>query len=987
MPRSLVVLLLACSAPAGAQPHPRHPAPDPDRALAQYLYETWSIEEGLPQNTVEAIVQAPSGHLWTGTEEGLARFDGHTFTVFGKQNATALEESHSIAALLKGSDGTLWVGTRSGVAVQRNGHLASHQAAVLRGMDVRDLAEGPNETLWIGTHDAGLFACRGGTCTSYDADDGLPSQLVGELHVAGDGAVWAGTDRGLAYGRSGAFTTLTTEDGLPDNFITALYPSRDGGLWVGTRGGLARWHDGRLEALPPGEGWPDEPVWAILEDAAGSLWLGLDRSGLARRVPGQQGGGLDRYGPEDGLPHGRVISLFVDREGNLWIGTEAGGLTRLRDALITTFTTAQGLPEDVVNTAYEDTQGRVWAGTDGGGLAVLNATRPQATFRTLRQFEQRVTSVQGRGEALWVGTQGGGLFRSAEGRWHRFGEADGVPSAQVYALHVGAVTGDLLVGTDRGVGRYQGGRFTALSTADGLTSDFITVLLEDRSGALWVGTYDGGLNRVEGGRVEAFEELRGDVIAALHEDADGALWVGTYGGGLLRYEDGRFFRFTPRHGLFDDKVYQILEDDQGWLWMGCNLGLFRVEKAELDAVADGRRGRLTSLAFDEDNGMKSREVNGGVQPAGWKGRDGRLWFPTMGGLSVVDPAARRYNAVPPPVTIEAVWADEEPIASPAEPAEPLVLAPGTDELEFAFAAPSLVDPPAVRYRYVLEGDDDDWRGPTDDRSARYTHLAPGQYTFRVTAMNNDGVWNEAGASFAFRIRPFFWQAAWFWALLVGTVASLGAGGYTWRVRQLTTRQRQLEEAVEARTRDLRTAKEQIEAQAGRLRDSLQEKEVLLREVHHRVKNNLQVITSLLQLQSQQVDEAETRVLFQECRSRVRSMAMIHERLYRAGDLARLDFARYIEGIAAELARSYNARRRGVELAVEAEPGPLGVDQAISCGLIVNELVSNAFKHAFPEGRRGRVTVRFRTLNGVCHLAVEDDGAGLPPTTTSPGAPR
>ena len=551
----------------------------------------------------------------------------------------------------------------------------------------------------------------------------------------------------------------------------------------------------------------------------------------------------------------------------------------------------------------------------------------------------------------------------------------GLPSDAVFSLHGGS-DGSLWIGTDNGLGNFHEGRFTTYTTEDGLSSNFITALHEDRQGALWVGTYDAGLNRLKDGQVTTFTKedgLGSDVISALYEDAEGILWVGTYEGGLARFKDDVFTLYTWRHGLFDDKIYQIFEDDQGYFWMGCNKGVFKVQKTELEAVVAGERDAVTSVVYSEDDGLKSREINGGVQPAGWKGAGGRLWFPTVAGLAMVDPAALRRNETPPLVVIEDVRVENVSLTERTA----VELAAGTERIEFAYAALSLVDPRAVRYRYRLEGYEDAWSAPTARRVMTYTHLDPGRYTFRVIAMNNDGVWNETGAAFSFYLRPFFYQSPWFWLL-----SAIGGVGliffvYALRIRRFTAQQRRLEQIVETRTHDLRVAKEQIEAQADALRGSLREKEVLLREIHHRVKNNLQIISSLLHLQAQKVSDAQTLDLFKECRDRIYAMSIIHERLYRSDNLAQFDFGTYLSHITGQLFRSYNVREEEIALHVESEVGELDIDQAIPCGLIVNELVSNALKHAFPGRQHGWIRVAFFAEEAAYRLVVEDNGVGMP----------
>lgn len=974
----LLGALLCCAAcalrPPGAQAQPA--GLDPGKALTQYLHDVWQIEEGLPQNTVEAILQTSDGYLWLGTEEGLVRFNGYDFTVFDRSNTPAFQESQTVKTLHEDASGTLWIGTRGGGLVRYHDRRFSRYASdVLSGRIVSALAEGADGTLWVGTFESGLFTCRGGTtCVPFARQDRLSSALVRKLLVDEAGALWVGTDRGLDRIRGSTVQRFDPEAGLNGAFIMALAEGRGGALWVSTRAGLNRIRGRRIETFAPEDGWPEEPIWSLREDAAGALWMGLSQSGLLRHHQGA----FDAFSPEAGLSHGRVLALHGGREGSFWIGTEGGGLNRLRNATFTTFTTQEGLSGDFVTSVYEDARGAVWIATQGDGLNRLAGGSVQPYTAEDGLASDVVASVYGTADgSLWIGTLGGGLSRLQNGRFTTFGPGDGLPSASVFSLYEDA-RGTLWLGTDAGLIRYQDGAFTAFTTEDGLPSNFITAIEEDahRSG-LWIGTYDAGLVRLENGRfrqVAAKDDLNSSFVVALYADADGALWIGTYGGGLTRLKGGAATTFTIREGLFDDTVYQILEDDHGRLWMGCNKGIFHVEKRALNAFAEGRAAAVTSVSYDRDDGLESREINGGVQPAGWKGRDGRLWFPTVKGAAVIDPAGLREAAPPPAVVIESATFDGEEAAGGAEQA----LRPGTERFEFQYAAPTFVAPDEVRYRYRLSGYEAEWSEPTARRVATYTHLDPGAYTFEVMAQGRSGgPWSRAAAGPAFYLQPFFYQHPFFWLVCGLGVMLLGAAAYRVRVRQLRTQQRHLERTVEARTEDLRAAKDHIEAQADELRASLEEKEVLLREIHHRVKNNMQVITSLLNLQAQKVEDRETLTLFNECRDRVASMAMIHERLYQSADLARVDLGAYLRSITAQLFRSYNVRSHQIALDVRVEAGLLGVDQAIPCGLIVNELVSNALKHAFPDGRQGRIGVVFEAEKTQCRLAVRDDGVGLP----------
>ncbi|HEY3938546.1 MAG TPA: response regulator, partial [Bryobacteraceae bacterium] len=326
-------------------------------------------------------------------------------------------------------------------------------------------------------------------------------------------------------------------------------------------------------------------------------------------------------------------------------------------------------------------------------------------------------------------------------------------------------------------------------------------IFEDGSQVLWVGTGGGGLDKFEHGRFTAFNRNQGlsnNVVWAITGDSDGTLWLGTNGGGLDRFKDNKFTVYTTRNGLFDDAIFAILDDGQGYLWMSSNRGVFRVAKRDLNSFADGRMPLIKSIAYGISDGMKSKECNGGFQPAGWKGRDGKLYFPTMKGLSVVDTRRLGSNRLPPPVVIEQVVVDHKDF----EPGKPVRLPPGKGQLEFQFTALSLVSSEKIRFKYMLEGFDKDWVEAGARRVAYYTNIPPGEYRFRVIACNNDGVWNTAGATASVTLLPHFYQT-YFFALLCAVVAAgLFVAAFRLRMRQLRANETKLVLLVDERTRAL-----------------------------------------------------------------------------------------------------------------------------------------------------------------------------------------
>ena len=953
------------------------PTLDPQKAITQYMHDVWQIEEGLPQNTVQAILQTSDGYLWLGTEEGVVRFNGATFEIFDRTNTPVFDASNTIQTLFEDSRQTLWMGTNNGLVAYQAGVFTRYGVENgLAGTSVSAITEDASGVLWVGTADAGLYSCELLLCTSFSPYEKLSEEkILTLLHTPND-VLWIGTEQGLISVADSNATQPYIHPALVDERVISLYISPSNTLWIGTQSGLYQKKEHAVAPHASTHPALQDGVWAIWEDASGGLWLGMSQNGLIRL----RGESVELFAEGDPLSNGRIPALYQDKEGSLWIGTDVAGLHRLRDGFFSSITEKEGLSNNIVQSVFESADRSLWIGTEQG----LNKTKGGQLVQYTKEdglTDDFVTSIaETKSNNIWIGTLDGGLNNIRGNSITAFTVQDGLASNAIFSLYVDSQN-TLWIGTDQGLSKRTGDQFTNYSAEHGLPSNFITAILEDHSNQLWIGTYDAGLVRQSGDSsfvtFATKEELNSDLVLALHEDDNGVLWIGTYGGGLSRIKDGMITNYTTKEGLFDNVVFQILEDDDENLWMGCNKGVFRVAKSDFDAFDDNQIPRLTSISYDKRHGLKSREFTGGTQPAGWKGQDGKLWFPTIQGVASVDPADLNKDPIQSPVVIEQIFVEHDPLTANEQRASTLVLEPGTERIAFSYAALTFVSPEKVNYRYRLEGYESDWSDVVSYTHASYTHLDPGTYTFRVIAQNSEGIWNEQGASVMFELRPYFYQSPYFWVILIFGAGLLGITGYRWRISQLTGQQKRLELAVTERTLDLTKAKEQIESQAEKLRNSLQEKEVLLREVHHRVKNNLQVITSLLNLQSFRVQDPDTKSLFKECHDRINSMTMIHERLYQSDDLAEIDLSSYLENISVDLARSYNADRRKIRVNVNVEDVRLGLDQAIPSGLIVNELVSNALKHAFTDQNSGEIAIEFSKSESTYTLSVTDNGKGLP----------
>lgn len=783
-----------------------------------YVQTVWTTENGLPQNSINAIVQTHDGYLWLATQGGLVRFDGITFTVFDSANTPALK-SNRISCLYGDRAGNLWIGTQLGGLVRYvQGRFSAYATQDgLPSNEISSLYEDREATLWVGTT-RGLAAWREGRFTIYSTREGLPHEHVKAMAEDRAGNLWIGTYDGLARFRQGTFTAYTTADGLPAPRIFAIQPDRDGNLWVGTGSGLVQVKDGAIIGGPlarynPGLG----RVNGLVQDRDGALWIAT-ATGLFRFRSGR----LSRYTKQNGLSDDNITAILLDREENLWIGTWVGGLNCWRESHITTIPPGNDDALDAVRPIYQDAEGDLWFGSMQQGLNRLH--RGTIITYTARDGlpDAQVSSLVGDREGnFWVGTWGGGLAKLRPWDKGRTGAGralsvvvyttatSGLPNDHVNALYVDR-QGALWIGMSNGLTRFHNNVWTTFRPSDGLVHPDVRFITEDRQGALWIGTTN-GLSRFKDGRFTNYttgDGLSHNYVREVYEDADGVLWIGTYGGGLNRLHDGRFTQYGKKEGLFDSVVSRILEDDQGNLWMSGNRGIFRANRRELNDFAQGKTRSITCVSYGSADGMKSSECNGGFQPAGWKTQDGRLWFPTFKGVVVVDP--RRISTLAPPVAIEKIFSDQNPI----DLRRTVKLPPGRGDLEIHYTALSFIVPEKIRFKYKLEGYDREWVEAGARRVAYYTNLPPGDYRFRVIASNRDGVWNEAGATFALSLRPHFYQTFWFYALMALALMGSGWGVNRLRLKRLVRRTRELEAVVVARTAEVVKQKDQL-AEANR----------------------------------------------------------------------------------------------------------------------------------------------------------------------------
>jgi diguanylate cyclase (GGDEF)-like protein len=779
---------------------------EPTKDIFQFHLDTWKTGRGLPENTVYCLLQSRDGYIYLGTTKGLVRFDGVRFKAFDKKAPKQLSKS-LVRSLYEDDEGNLWVGTDNGLIKYRDGKFAIFTTREgLPHNIIKDVLQDSERNTWICTDGGGITRFRDDDFFTYTARDGLASNFVKCIQEDSKGILWIGTRNGLSCLEDGKFILNMPWSESLSNLILSIFEDEKKNLWIGTHKGLKKLSKGNITAYGPADGIPDKIISHICQDRAGVLWIGTG-AGLYRMKAGR----FTAFTIKHGLSNNIVYSILEDREGSLWIGTLGGGLNRLKDVNFTTYTTKEGLVNNMARCVMEDISGALWIGT-ARGLSRLKHDKFNAyTVNNNSGPGNYIASMlEGNKGNLWLGTRDG-LYRWKSGILSLFSRKKEWRGCVISSLFEDS-TGNLWVGTlGGGLFQFKDNHWNAYTTREGLTHNKVSCIHEDSEGNLWIGTAD-GLNRLSGGEFTHYTTDQGlahNEVNCIYEDAEGILWLGTRNG-PTRLESGMFTPYHSHEDFLNNDIFVILEDNSEHLWMSSNKGIFRVRKKEMNAAAENGNNMIHTSVFGGADGMKSRICNGGTQPAGWKSRDGKLWFPTIEGAAMVDPDNLVGNDKIPPVLMEEIIVDgKEFDALPGQMQDKALFSPGVRNLEFHYTALSYLRPEKVYFKYQLKGYDENWLEAGTRRTAYYTNLYPGDYTFRVIACNNDGVWNEDGASFDFYLRPYIYQTTWFFVLCALIIVVSVAGFYTWRVRALKKHKKELEDLVNERTRQLKIANRKL----------------------------------------------------------------------------------------------------------------------------------------------------------------------------------
>jgi signal transduction histidine kinase/ligand-binding sensor domain-containing protein len=787
---------------------------NPSLDVSQYAHTAWKYRDGFTKGEISDIAQTPDGYLWFATQFGLYRFDGTKPAPWqpppdqsGKPQPLP---SDQIQRVLGARDGTLWIGTRNGLASWKNGKLTRYPE--LSGFIVSRLLEDREGSIWVGARELPL---AGKLCEIRNATVRCSPETGGVvgLHEDGKGNLWVGTFEGVWRWKPTSQTSPPQFYPLhqPGNGIQGMADDRDGALLISVTGGISRFVDGKPQmAYPYPAAMRAFHANNMFRDRDGGLWVGPIGSGIVHVHQGR----TDVFSPLDGLTGNDFLDLFEDREHNIWVATPSG-LDRFRELPVITYSLDQGLSSRPSGAILGARDGSIWIATIGelnrlskGQWTVYRSRSavPRPGVREVaiaglpdRQIVSLYEDSRGR---IWVSSQSGVGYIEND----RFISTD-VPGGIVHAIAEDAAANIWIANQDLGLFRLSPDNEVQQMLSDlVIAGNPVTDMAADPSGSgIWLGFFKGGLAWFSGGNIRASysasDGLGAGRVNQLRFDKQGALWAAT-DGGLSRLKDGRITTLTAKNGLPCDAVHWAIEDDAQSVWIKMPCGLARVPRSELDvwAASEPRprgSGLLHPTVFDTSDGITLVPTAGGFTPHVAKSSDGKLWFWNADGIGMVDPGHLPFNNLPPPVQIETVKIDGNARPTAAAFAVPH----SVRDIEIDYTALSFTNPDRMQFRYKLEGYEKDWQDVGTRRQAYYTNLSPKQYRFRVMASNNDGVWNEAGASWTFSVTPAFYQTYWFLALCAVAGAGMLWLLYRLRLHQVTHRMNlRMEERVNERTR-------------------------------------------------------------------------------------------------------------------------------------------------------------------------------------------
>lgn len=904
----------------------------------QYSIRHWGVEEGMPHNTANGVVQSDDGFLWVATDAGLSRFDGLTFR---RENSPLFVDAKSatIRSIIRKDAHTFLVANGKADLLQVEGDDVSRYPLTLPSeayRSVRSLFRESDAAFWISFLDGEVWRCTAAGAQKFPAS--LHSvKAVATFAVGPDGSVYV--SRGAGVERFDGGQLVTAFGGASP--ATAVGSAGRRGVWV-VQGGRLRLTDGNTlrAGMDPGIS-PELIPEVLLESRDGTVWVGLANYSLLHWT---QGGvaTVETF-------HSRINGLFEDSEGSLWVATEGGGLNRLRPLRFDVLPNASDAPLEAASSVCEDSAGDVWFASHSSLKRSHNGTI--STLSPAQGWPNNASWLSpDKFGNVWIG-EGRTVWRARVGSDEPPVRVEAGLTSNLRAMYSGADGAEWLASESGPMIRLSGGGVDRYGPEQGYSGSKAQAMAEDPDGTLWVGTGAGELfsfARGAFGRVDVSAATHGNGLRAIVADSDGWMWIGTDGDGVLARHGATTVRIDHDRGLPDDVISQIVEDDYGFVWFGSRRGLFKLRREDLIECATGARATITPITYGRDDGLSGISVVGGHQPSVWKTRAGSLWFTTRAGFVTTTPAPESFERVSLRPVMDAVLADGAPLPGDRR------IRSSARRVEFRYAAPTFISPESERFRYRLEGVDPDWSEPTAQRQAVYSELPAGKYRFQVEVSDGQGSWSEEAAEESFVVVPVWWESLWM------RVSDVVVGGLVIAliVRHLSLRR--LKRRLAKLEQDQRVAKER-ERIARNLHDGLgaglthvgMMAEQLVEDSHEAADMRRRAILIVDRVQS----------VARDLDAAVWAISPRHDRLPA--------LCAYLCEYAIEFFRETEVRCR-VELGDDIPDVTISPEVRHNLFFAAKEALNNVLKHA----GAAEVTLRMGRRDAVCLIEIVDDGCGF-----------
>ncbi|HRE97355.1 MAG TPA: two-component regulator propeller domain-containing protein [Flavobacteriales bacterium] len=815
-------------------------------------FSSYGKLQGLKHGTINCLLEDQFGNIWIATAGGgVSKFDGKQFSHLTEAEGLC---NNNVMCLFQDSRGTIWMGTDgSGITKYDGKHFTTYNDKNgLTSNTVVCINEDQSGNIWIGTNGGGVIKYTAdknkntGSFEPFTSAEGLAGNHVSSILIDKSGNIWFGTvGGGVSKFNGKQFLNYTIENGLSHNKILCLLEDRQGIIWMGTDGSGVCSYDGKT-FTHYSENNPlfQEVVWSIYEDKKGQIWLGSWGKGLSKF----DGDNFTHYTEKEGLSSNIILSILEDQSGNIWLGTNGGGASVYHGNLFTHFTEKEGLNNNYVRDFSEDQFGNLWFATYGGGISKFNG---QSFFHFNKQngvFDNDVRCLMfDNKNELWFGTFGGGIGKYDGKNILQLTEEQGLCNNYILCMEK-THDGKLWFGTNGGgISIYDGTAFTTFDEETGLSNNTVLCITEDKNKSVWIGTNGGGVIRYDGRTFTHFDEKTGlsnNTVRSILADRNGTIWFGTSGGGICNYDGEKFIHITEKEGLKSNYILSILEDKEGNIWFGTRFGLSKLSTAQQselnNKIANGstKESDVYFKNYAYEDGFLGIGVNGGKTI--YQDKKGLIWIGSNDRLTQLHPDGEIKNNKSPEIRITNLNLFNEKIPWQVLELkqdsvlklgngvsvgdfefsgtmnwntlpENLSLAFNNNYLTFQYIGITMHQPDLVKYRYILEGWDENWSSISTRTEVAYGNLQEGEYTFKVKAMNSEGLWSEP-ASYTFSIRPPWWKTTWFKSSYISAFILLIIGSFRWRTASLRRRQKQLEQTVIERTEELVLKNQQVEKQ-------------------------------------------------------------------------------------------------------------------------------------------------------------------------------